>query len=136
MLTVLKGNKSKFPEFVTEFSSDQGSVENEGRYDWHPYNTMVPEFNDFEFEGNVGDLGVVKTIFGFHIIEIEGQKDKKKAIQVGTIARKIEPSEATIDKIFRDASNFEINASKKDFEAVATENKFTCTPVNGIKSFR
>ncbi|GAA4814520.1 SurA N-terminal domain-containing protein [Litoribaculum gwangyangense] len=133
LLIILKSNRSKFPEFVTQFSSDQGSVENEGRYDWHPYNTMVPEFNDFEFNGNVGDLGVVKTIFGFHIIEIEGQKDKSKAVKVGTIARKIEPSEATSDKVFRDASNFEINAGKGDFEALAQENSYVVRPVNGIK---
>ncbi|MDO6760360.1 SurA N-terminal domain-containing protein [Tamlana sp. 2_MG-2023] len=133
LLTVLKTDRSKFSEFVTEYSSDQGSVTNEGRYDWHPYNSMVPEFNDFEFGGEVGDLGVVKTVFGFHIIEIEGLTDPKKAVQVGTIARRIEPSEATTDKVFRDASNFEINAGEGDFEAVAKENKFTVRPVNGIK---
>jgi peptidyl-prolyl cis-trans isomerase D len=133
LLAILKSNRSKFPEFVTEFSSDQGSVQNEGRYDWHVYNTMVPEFNDFEFESKVGDIGVVKTIFGFHIIEVEGQKDKKKAVQVGTLARKIEPSEATIDKIFRDASSFEVAIDKGDFEAVAKEKGFNVRPVNGIK---
>ena len=133
LLAILKGNRSKFPEFVKSFSSDQGSVAKEGRYDWHAYNTMVPEFNDFEFEGATGDIGVVKTAFGFHIIEIEGQKDKKKAVQVGTIARKIEPSEATSDKVFRDASNFEINAGKSDFESVAKENNYIIRPVNGIK---
>ncbi|WP_136482013.1 peptidylprolyl isomerase [Cognatitamlana onchidii] len=133
LLTVLKRSRSKFPEFVKQFSSDQGSIAKEGRYDWHPYNTMVPEFNDFEFDGKTGDLGVVKTVFGFHIIEIEGQKEKKKAVQVGTIARKIEPSEATSDKVFRDASSFEINAGEGDFETVAAENKFNIRPVNGIK---
>jgi peptidyl-prolyl cis-trans isomerase D len=133
LLAILKTNTSKFPEFVQEFSSDQGSLANEGRYDWHPYNTMVPEFNDFEFEGNVGDLGIVKTVFGFHIIEIEGQKNKKKAVQVGTIARKIEPSQATIDKVFRDASNFEISAGNGDFASLATENKYSVRPVNSIK---
>lgn len=133
LLAILKTNTSKFPEFVQEFSSDQGSLANEGRYDWHPYNTMVPEFNDFEFEGNVGDVGIVKTIFGFHIIEIEGQKNKKKAVQVGTIARKIEPSQATIDKVFRDASNFEISAGNGDYTSLATENKYSVRPVNSIK---
>ena len=133
LLDVIKSNRSKFPELVTQFSSDQGSVAKEGRYDWHPYNTMVPEFNDFEFNGKEGDLGVVKTIFGFHIIEIEGQKAKSKAVQVGTIARRIEPSETTTDKVFRDASNFEIKADKGDFDAVAKENNYVVRPVNGIK---
>ncbi|MCF7567599.1 SurA N-terminal domain-containing protein [Sabulilitoribacter arenilitoris] len=135
LLTILKSNKSKFEAFVKDFSSDKGSVENGGRYDWHPYNTMVPEFNDFEFEGKVGDLGVVKTVFGFHIIEVEGQKNKKKAIQLATIARKIEPSEATVSKVFRDAANFERKVMEKnDFQEFATENKYTVRPVNGIKA--
>lgn len=133
LVKVLKSNRSKFSELVTAFSSDTGSVKNEGRYDWHAYNTMVPEFNDFEFEGKTGDLGVVKTAFGFHVIEIEGQKDKKKAIQVGTISRAIEPSEATIDKVFRDASNFEIKVAETDFQDVATQSDYTVRPVNGIK---
>jgi len=133
LFAILKRNRSKFPDFVTEFSSDQGSVAKEGRYDWHPYNTMVPEFNDFEFEGKTGDLGVVKTIFGFHIIEVEGQKNKTKAVQVGTISKKIEPSETTTDKVFRDASNFEINSGTGDFEAIANNSKYTLRPVNGIK---
>ncbi len=133
IFTVVKADKSKFPDMVKQFSSDQGSVEKEGRYDWHPYNTMVPEFNDFEFGGKVGDIGVVKTDFGFHIIEIEGLKDAQKAVQVGTIARKIEPSQATIDKVFRDASNFEISLENKNFQELATENKYVVRPVNGIK---
>lgn len=133
LLAVIKGDRSKFPELVTSFSSDQGSVQNEGRYDWHPYNSMVTEFNDFEFEGAVGDLGVVKTIFGFHIIEVEGQKERKRAVQVAILARKIEPSEATVDKIFRDASNFEIAVEKKDFEVAAKEKNFVVRPVNGVK---
>lgn len=133
LVTILKSNRSKFPEFVTEFSTDQGSVENGGRYDWHAYGTMVPEFNDFEFEGKVGDLGIVKTVFGFHIIEVEGQKNKTRAVKVGTLAREIQPSDATVDKLFRDASSFEISAGENDFETVAKENNYTVRPVNGIK---
>ena len=134
LLAVLKKDISKFSEFVTDFSSDQGSIENEGRYDWHPYNTMVPEFNDFEFEGEVGDLGVVKTVFGFHIIEVEGQKDKKRTVKVGTISKIIEPSEETINTVFRDASKFEVEVDKNDFEEVAGESNYTVRPINGIKA--
>jgi len=133
VLAVVKANPSKFPELVESLSSDQGSKANGGRYDWHPYNTMVPEFRDFEFEGKTGDLGVVKTAFGFHIIEIEGQKNKQRMIKVGTVSREIEPSEATIDKVFRDASNFEIAVADKDFQEVATENNYALRPVNSIK---
>src|SRR5690606_6498635 len=106
---------------------------NGGEYDWHPYNTMVQEFNDFEFHGKTGDLGVVKTSFGFHIMEVLGQKGQSKVVQVGTIARKVEPSDATVDNVFRNASNFEIAVGSKDFDAVATQNNYIVRPVNSVK---
>lgn len=134
LLGVIKANRSKFPELVKDYSVDTGSIENGGEYDFHTYNTMVPEFNDFEFDGKTGDLGIVKTDFGFHIMEILGQKGSNKVVQVATIARKIEPSDETVDKIFRDASNFEIAVvDGADFETTATENDYAVRPVNGIK---
>ena len=54
-------------------------------------------------------------------------------VKVGTISRKIEPSEATIDKVFRDASTFEIAVANKDFSDVAKENDYALRPVNSIK---
>ena len=133
VLAVVKANKSKFPELVTALSSDLGSVEKGGEYDFHPYNTMVPEFNDFEFEGKTGDLGVVKTAFGFHIIEILGQKEKNRVLKIATLGQKIEPSEKTIDDVFNATSKFEIAIQDKDFQEVATKNSYEVKPVNGIK---
>ena len=136
LLTVIKANRSKFPELVTAFSSDQGSVQNGGEYDFHPYNTMIKPFNDFEFEKNKGDLGVVKTIFGYHVIEILDQKNKDRAIKVATIARNIEPSEKTINELFNTTQKFEIAIQDGDFEEVATKNNYEVRPVNTIKELQ
>ena len=133
VLAVVKANKSKFPELVTALSSDQGSVEKGGEYDYHPYNTMVPEFNDFEFEGKTGDLGVVKTAFGFHVIEVLGQKGESRLVKVATLGQKIEPSEETIDAAFNDVSNFEIAIQDKEFQEVAKSKDLAVKPVNNIK---
>lgn len=136
LLSVIKANRSKFPELVTAFSSDQGSVQNGGEYDFHPYNTMVKPFNDFEFENNKGDLGVVKTDFGYHIIEILDQKNKARAIKIATIARKIEPSEKTINDLFNTTQKFEIAIQGEDFQEVATKNNYEVRPVNTIKELQ
>lgn len=136
LLSVIKANRSKFPELVTAFSSDQGSVQNGGEYDFHPYNTMVKPFNDFEFENNKGDLGVVKTDFGYHIIEILDQKNKARAIKIATIARKIEPSEKTINDLFNTTQKFEIAIQDEDFQEVATKNNYEVRPVNTIKELQ
>ncbi|MFC7445070.1 peptidylprolyl isomerase [Mesoflavibacter profundi] len=129
LLAVLKSDKSKFSQFVTDYSSDQGSVENEGRYDWFAYDRMVPEFRDFAFEGKTGDLGVVETTYGLHIMEVEGQKGSSDMVKVATIARKIEPSEETNDKIFRDASTFEVALENQNFAEVAKASNYDVRPM-------
>jgi len=131
ILTVVKANRSKFPEIVTAMSSDNGSIENGGRYDWYPYNQMVEEFRDFTFENPTGDIGIVKTRFGYHIIEVEGQKNPQKAFKIATITKEIESSEATLNETFSQAANFEV-AAAKDFDAAATDQKLTAKPVNKI----
>nr|WP_321222009.1 peptidylprolyl isomerase [uncultured Psychroserpens sp.] len=133
VLAIVKSNRSKFPALVTALSSDKGSVENGGEYDYHPSGQMVQPFSDFEFGNNVGDIGVVKTQFGFHIIEILGQKGSSKVVKVATIARNIEPSTETIDNVFTEASKFELAVQDGDFNKIAEERKYTVKPVNGIK---
>ena len=133
VLAIVRANPSKFPELVTALSSDQGSVNKGGEYDFHPKTQMVKPFSDFEFNNKVGDIDVVKTVFGFHIIEILDQKNFSKAIKVATIARKIEPSEKTIDQVFNTASKFELALQKEDFQDVAKERNLEVKPVNSVK---
>jgi peptidyl-prolyl cis-trans isomerase D len=132
ILSIVKSDRSKFVSLL-ELSSDKVSNEKEGVIEFAYTDSFAPEFKDFSFDNTKGDIDVVKTSFGYHIIEILSQSDKQKAIQLGTIARKIEPSQATIDKVFRDASNFEISAENKDFAELATESKYVARPVNSIK---
>ncbi|MCB0813193.1 MAG: peptidylprolyl isomerase, partial [Flavobacteriales bacterium] len=44
LLRVVKRDRSKFEELVTEFSEDPGSVQNGGVYEWFDRGRMVPEF--------------------------------------------------------------------------------------------
>nr|WP_321232000.1 SurA N-terminal domain-containing protein [uncultured Psychroserpens sp.] len=130
---VVKANPSKFPELVTALSSDVNSVPNGGVYDFHPSTQMVKPFSDFEFQNEVGDIDVIQTQFGFHIIEILDQKGASKAVKVATIAKKIEPSTETIDNIFTEASKFEIALKNGNFQDIAKELTYDVKPVNTIK---
>ena len=134
LLTILKSDKSKFESFVKEYSSDVGSINNGGKYDWFPYNRMVPEFRDFTFDGKTGDMGVVKTDFGFHIIEIEGQKNFQEAVRLATFSREITASEETVNSIYQKAETFAQQASDgKDMAELAKEDGLTSQPVIGLK---
>ena len=128
----LKKNRRKFADFVRAHSSDVSSVEKGGHYDYFGYNTMVAPFRDFCFEGRTGDLGVVESQFGVHIIEIEGQKEKSTAYKVATISREIEPSEATLSLVFSESAKFEESARNEGFSVAADQKGLTPRPVNRI----
>lgn len=130
--TVLRANRSKFVSLVEQYSSDVSSIPNGGTYDFYPYNQMVAEFRDFTFEGNKGDLGVVETQFGFHVIEIEDQKAPVTVYKLATVSKDIEPSEATLSDVFTAGAKFEERAKAGDFSAVAAEDALTPKPVNRI----
>jgi parvulin-like peptidyl-prolyl isomerase len=132
ILSIIRKDKSKFVDLVS-LTSDQGSVANEGVYDWHPSGTMVEEFNEFEITKRVGDVGVVKTQFGFHVMELLDRKSKKTAYKVATIERTIEPSVDTENAVFRTATNFEVLLEKQDFQDAAKANDLQVNPVNTIK---
>ena len=132
LYTILSSNKSKFNSFVQDMSSDIASVANDGVYDYFPYAQMVPAFRDFSFEQNVGAMGVVETRFGYHIVEVQGQKNSQKVLKVATITRDIEASEKTLNNIFSEATTFELDAQKGDFAEVAKAAGLGVRPVNKI----
>lgn len=64
-----------FAELAKELSKDPGSAAQGGDLGFFPQGRMVAEFNDFVFGNNVGDLSdPIKSDFGYHIIEITGEK--------------------------------------------------------------
>ncbi len=103
-------------------NSDDSSAQQGGDLGYFGPNQMVKPFNDFVFNNPIGKVGLVETPFGFHIIKIA---DKQDGIRLATIAQKIEPSEATSDKVFTQATKFEMDATDKDFDKAAKEMKLT-----------
>lgn len=101
--------KNNFAELATEFSIDNGSKVNGGDLGWFTEGRMVPEFNDACFNGEAGDLVVIKTQFGVHLIEIQEKTAPKEKTLVAVVDNKIEPSNATFQKAYNKASSFSIN---------------------------
>lgn len=135
LLNIVKRNANKFGELAKEFSSDLGSGEKEGDLDWFNYNRMTPAFRDYAFTGKKGDMDVVKTPFGFHIIKIDDQKNSQKVMKLATFSTTIVPSEATENEMFRTAEEFALAVSKENkFFDVATEKNYSPRPAIGLKS--
>ncbi|WP_179351419.1 peptidylprolyl isomerase [Winogradskyella vidalii] len=119
---------TKFMDLL-ELSSDKVSNEKDGEIEFDYRAGMAPEFKAYAFDNNEGDMAVVQTTFGYHIIEILEQKSFNKAIKLATLADKIEPSDQTLQDIFNKMSKFEIAAKDGDFNALASENGLTVKPI-------
>lgn len=97
--TVIKANNN-FAEMVTLFTDDKASIPTGGVYEWFPEGQMVKNFNDACFNGKVGDMPVVETEYGVHLIEILGKRDANK-VKYAAVDHKIIPGRETE----RDARN-------------------------------
>ena len=130
--SVLKKSPSKFKSLLS-FSSDKGSYENDGIFEFAYNDPFAPEFKSFSFENPKGTIGVVLTDFGYHVIEVLNQGNKQKAFKVATITKSIEPSEETRNEVFKNKSNFEIALATRDFQSLADEKKYSVRNVNSVK---
>jgi peptidyl-prolyl cis-trans isomerase D len=54
---------------MTELSEDPGSAKAGTSYDVTPDAALVPPFKNLSLRLKVGEVGVVKTDFGMHIIQ-------------------------------------------------------------------
>ena len=133
LLAQAKANPGNFAMLAMTNSDDPGSKNNGGVYDNITPGQMVPKFNDFVFNNTVGTMGVVETDYGFHVIQV---LDKYEAVLMGTVAQKIQPSEATVDAIYTKASKLEADANENsDFAALAKKAGLEVIPATNLKGF-
>jgi peptidyl-prolyl cis-trans isomerase D len=105
----IKGGAS-FDSLALRLSDDAGSKEKGGVYDYFPQGQMVKSFNEFAFEKPVGTRDVVKTEFGYHLIEILGQKGSQPNYKIAYMAKTITPSSETENAASSAASSFAGNS--------------------------
>lgn len=101
--------KKNFPEMAKQFSEDFGSAQDSGNLNWFTEGMMVKAFNDACFNGNIGDMPIVTSQFGIHLIEILDKTKPVKKTLVAIVDRKIEPGRKTIEEAYNKASAFSIN---------------------------
>jgi peptidyl-prolyl cis-trans isomerase D len=116
---------ARFDSLAVKFSDDAGSKVKAGDLGYFGYGGMVKEFNDFCFSGKTGDRKIVKTQFGYHLIEIEDQKNFEPAYKVAYLSKTITPSQETDEKASglanqfasesRNAKAFEDNLKKRNY---------------------
>lgn len=135
ILKVVERKSSKFAVLAKSVSADKSNAEKGGALDWFTYNQMVPEFRDYAFTNKKGSIGIVKTVFGFHVIKITDQKNIQKAVKLATISKKIEASEETENSIFEQAEQLSYDVtSGKDVDELSKERNYIVRPLVGLKA--
>lgn len=73
--SILKQLKSgaKFAEMAKKYSDDPGSKDKGGELGFVQRGTMVPTFDNAIFTQPIGALNIVKSQFGFHIVQVEAR---------------------------------------------------------------
>jgi peptidyl-prolyl cis-trans isomerase D len=130
---VVRNDRTKFAELASEYSADASNKEDAGNLGWAGPGTFVPAFNDFIFRNDAGQIGVVETQFGYHVIHIQEQTEKEQAVKIATVARAIQPSEKSLNDLFTDVTRFELATRDKEFSDLAKERDMQIRPVKDIQ---
>ena len=132
---IVKRNPKKFADYAKELSDGPTKTKG-GDLGWFTYGRMVPEFNDFVFNGKKGKIGLVETPFGYHIVKINELTEPEKAIKIISIIKNVEPSTETENDTFAKAAQFASEAlNTKDFEKLAKEKGYKVKTVNRLKRY-
>lgn len=131
---------ASFDALAKKFSDDKGSGELGGllsnpqnpQTNYFNIGQMVKEFNDFCFEGKAGEKQIVKTAFGYHLVEILDQKSFQPHFKVAYFSKKIVASDETHRLASSAATRFASDSrNQKTFE----ENFEKTLSAQGIQKF-
>jgi peptidyl-prolyl cis-trans isomerase D len=103
---VILRDKSQFAEIAQANSEDPGTREQGGDLGWFLDGQMIKPFNEAIIKGNVGDVVVVETVFGFHVIQITGKTTPIQKVMVAFVYVPIEPSAKTNKAVYTETNQF------------------------------
>ncbi|MBW0176772.1 SurA N-terminal domain-containing protein [Sediminibacterium sp.] len=130
--TAVKGG-ADFAALCSKYSDD-GNKNTGGVYEYFPQGQMVVPFNDFSFDKPVGSKGVVKTEYGYHYVEVLGQKNFNPAYKIAYLSKPILASSETVSAASTAAAQFaSASKGKKEFDATSLKSNLTVLTAADIK---
>ena len=75
-------------------------------------------------------VGTIPPEFGYHVIEV---LDKKDVVKLATISKKLIPSDATANRAYTEASQFEFDLKETEFADLAKQKNMVVREVNDLK---
>src|SRR5690606_12299243 len=110
-------NGANFAELVEKFGAE-GSKENGGKLGTFGRGAIT-EFETALFNGNRGDILVLPSQFGLHIIKIDNQIGSSRVVKAAIIDLSVQSSKETLNAAYRKASDFYGKVNEKNFNELA-----------------
>lgn len=134
VVAVLRKDRKKFDEMNTKFTEDPGGKGNGGDYGFFDKDkSFVQEFKDAGFNNPVGWMGVVKTQFGYHLIEVMEKRTRSEK-RIVTVDRASKPSPATFNEVYKQANEFSL--AHKTPEDIKTAAEAAGLAVSNVDDFQ
>jgi peptidyl-prolyl cis-trans isomerase D len=116
---LIESGKSTFAALAPVFSVDKASGSKGGELGTFGRGAMVPAFETAVFNGKKGDIKIVTSQFGVHLVEIEDQKGSSKVVKVATVDKLLSASSSTQTAAYSKAQTFLAALNKDNFAAEA-----------------
>lgn len=110
-------NGADFTELALTFGTD--ATKNDGGSLGTFARGAMPPIEDAVFNGRTGDVMVLNTQFGVHVIRIDNQKGSSRVVKAAIIDRSVQSSKETMNEAYAKASSFFGKVNDKNFSEIA-----------------
>ena len=128
---IAKGEK--FETLAIEFSQDQASKVNGGDLGTFTRGQMVGPFEEAAFNGKPGDVVVVESQFGVHVLHIEKHIGNSKIVKLAIVDKAITAGKETTDAAYTKANNILSEIDSKNFAEVAKKNNLNAEKAASLR---
>lgn len=139
ILKQIKPDGSNFGDLAKKYSDDPGSKDAGGELGFAKRGMMVKEFDNAIFTQKIGEYAIVKTQFGYHIVQVEERQqahaqslaEVQPTIQITLIRQKVAQAEENFARTLANEAQkngMEKTAKAHNLEFVTTEP----LPVKGV----
>lgn len=112
-----------FEQIAATRSDDQNTGKKGGDFGYFSFenmNAQLPDIAEFTYEGKVGEMKVIKSNYGYHLVKITDQKAFKPAVKVAIFSKTLQAGETTMNEALAKANDFHNKVTDlKSFEATA-----------------
>jgi len=117
-----------------QFSVDEGSKVNGGELGTFGRGRMIPVFEDAVFDGKKGDVVIVTSQYGVHIVKIEDQIGSSRVVKAAIINKQINSGKETMNAAYTKATQFFGALDQNDFQEVASQQNVSVSKADNISA--